>query len=95
MKGISKLPASNSLKEKNNQKELASFVNHHEYDFGSTTVLGLKVVSEFEASIKDKQIRIVTRNDAPEIKCEECEKLATIKIKNSTSLLKVEALRRT
>ena len=50
---------------------------HHEYDFGSTTVLGLKVVSEFYSNLKGKQISILARNDAPEIKCDECEKMAT------------------
>jgi len=52
-------------------------VFHHEYDFGSTTVLGFKVVSEFKANIKDKSIKILARNDAPEIKCEKCGKMAT------------------
>ena len=52
-------------------------VFHHEYDFGSTTVLGLKVPSEFEAKIKGDSIRILARNDAPDIKCEECGKMAT------------------
>ncbi len=47
------------------------------YDFGSTTVLGAKVVSEFKANIKGKPITIVARNDAPEIKCEECGKMST------------------
>lgn len=50
---------------------------HHEYDFGSTTELGLKVVSEFNANIKGKPIKILVRNDAPEIKCEKCGKMAT------------------
>jgi len=52
-------------------------VFHHEYDFGSTTVLGAKVVSEFKANIKGTPITIVARNDAPEIKCGECGKTAT------------------
>jgi len=48
----------------------------HEYDFGSTTVLGLKVVSEFDAKIKHNLIEILARNDAPEIVCDKCEKMA-------------------
>jgi len=52
-------------------------VFHHEYDFGSTTELGLKVISEFEANIKDMSIKILSRNDAPEIRCDKCGKMAT------------------
>lgn len=61
----------------NSQKVFQNCLDHHEYDFGSITVLRLKVVSEFEASIKGKAIKILVRNDAPEIKCEECGRLAT------------------
>jgi len=49
----------------------------HEYDFGSTTVLDLKIISEFEANIKDMSIKILARNDAPEIRCDKCGKMAT------------------
>ncbi len=50
---------------------------HHEYDFGTTTELGLKVASEFKANMKGNSITILARNDVPEIKCDECEKTAT------------------
>jgi len=51
---------------------------HHEYDFGTTTVLGLKTVSEFKSNMKGDLITILARNDAPEIVCDECGKTATL-----------------
>lgn len=50
---------------------------YHEYDFGSTTYLKLKVVSESDGEIKDSLIRIIARNDPPQITCSYCDKLAT------------------
>lgn len=47
---------------------------HHEYDFGSTTVLGVKAVSEFEANIKDISIKLLGRNDAPKSDVKNVEK---------------------
>jgi hypothetical protein len=49
---------------------------HYEYDFGSTTELLLTVFSEVQGKKKDK-VEILARNDAPSIKCSECEKPAT------------------
>ena len=49
----------------------------HEYDFGSTTELTLKVVSEFESTIKRGEVEILARNDPPQIKCSHCDNLAT------------------
>jgi hypothetical protein len=49
----------------------------HEYDFGSTTELALKVISEFKSNIKKGEVEILTRNDPPEIKCSYCDNLAT------------------
>lgn len=40
----------------------------HEYDFGTTTTLGLKVIGERNGKIED--IDIVARNNPPDIKCE-------------------------
>lgn len=48
---------------------------YHEYDFGTTTDLMLKVVSEGEG--KSKSIRILARNEPPEITCVSCGKMAT------------------
>ncbi len=51
----------------------------YEYDFGSTTDLTLKVISEREAQInKSYDIKILVRNIAPEIMCDVCgKKVAT------------------
>jgi len=50
---------------------------HHEYDFGDTTMLVLKVMSERDGELKRKGIRLLARNDSPLITCEACEKTAT------------------
>lgn len=50
---------------------------YHEYDFGTTTELTLKVVSELEGEIKSKSIQVLARNDPPSIACESCGKIAT------------------
>jgi hypothetical protein len=49
----------------------------HEYDFGSTTHLALKVISEQESRIKGKSVRVLARNDPPPILCNSCGKMAT------------------
>ena len=49
----------------------------HEYDFGSTTELTLKVISEFKSNIRKGEVEILARNDPPEIKCSHCDNLAT------------------
>lgn len=49
----------------------------HEYDFGTTTELRLKVVSEQEIEAKGKAIKIIARNDPPVILCNVCGKPAT------------------
>jgi len=49
----------------------------HEYDFGTTTELSLKVLSEREGEAKGKSIRILARNEAPVILCQSCGKPAT------------------
>jgi len=50
---------------------------YHEYDFGSTTHLKLKVVSSGESWTKDKTVRILARNDPPQIPCSSCGQIAT------------------
>jgi hypothetical protein len=47
----------------------------HEYDFGTTTELALKVVAERQGA--GKGVRILARNDPPVIPCAECGKPAT------------------
>ncbi|MBN2447846.1 MAG: hypothetical protein JXO22_14030 [Phycisphaerae bacterium] len=44
----------------------------HEYDFGSTTHLVLKVVSEEESTLKGKAVRVLARNEPPVIPCDKC-----------------------
>lgn len=50
---------------------------YHEYDFGSTTELTLKVVSEREGQVSDKSILLMARNNPPLIMCNSCGKPAT------------------
>ncbi|MBV9689546.1 MAG: hypothetical protein JO202_07525 [Ktedonobacteraceae bacterium] len=44
----------------------------HEYDFGSTTELRLKVLSEREGEVKEKSIRVLARNEPPLVRCDVC-----------------------
>ena len=49
----------------------------HEYDFGTTTALALRVVSEGEAEIVSKSFQLLARNDPPSITCSNCKNSAT------------------
>lgn len=51
----------------------------HEYDFGSTTELSLRVVAEREGVVRGKKdtVQILARNLPPVIPCRECGKPAT------------------
>jgi hypothetical protein len=49
----------------------------HEYDFGTTTELRLKVMGEREGGAKGKSIQVLARNEPPLIPCEKCGKPAT------------------
>ena len=49
----------------------------YEYDFGTTTELKLKVISEREAETKGKTVQVLARNNPPEFLCEVCGKPAT------------------
>lgn len=49
----------------------------YEYDFGSTTELTLKVISEREVVGKKKVIEILARNNLPIVPCDVCGKPAT------------------
>jgi len=51
----------------------------YEYDFGSTTELRLKVVSEreIEGLWKAKQVKVIARNNPPVVPCDMCGKPAT------------------
>jgi hypothetical protein len=45
---------------------------NHNYDFGSTTHLTLKVVAQREGEIKNNQIKVLARNEPPVIPCSRC-----------------------
>jgi hypothetical protein len=47
------------------------------YDFGTSTELLLTVVSAREGLAQDKAVRIMARNDPPDIRCDVCGKPAT------------------
>ncbi len=46
----------------------------YEYDFGSTTSLKLKVISEREIEDADSSISLLARNEPPLITCSSCRK---------------------
>ena len=53
----------------------------HEYDFGTPTELLLKVLGEYEGPTeRNKPIQILSRNEAPEILCDECGKAPAAEI---------------
>ncbi len=49
----------------------------YEYDFGSTTELTLKVITEREVVAKKKVIEILARNNLPMVPCDVCGEPAT------------------
>jgi hypothetical protein len=49
----------------------------HEYDYGSTTKLKLRVVGTHERQVKKPGITVLARNDAPAWECVQCGKPAT------------------
>ncbi|MFO8058093.1 MAG: hypothetical protein R6V10_12420 [bacterium] len=49
----------------------------HEYDFGTPTLLELKVISERVAPAGSESLRLLARNDPPDIECDVCGKPAT------------------
>ncbi len=50
---------------------------HYEYDFGSTTHLAMRVVSQEQKQIKDESIAVLARNEPPSYPCVSCGKIAT------------------
>jgi predicted RNA-binding Zn-ribbon protein involved in translation (DUF1610 family) len=49
----------------------------HEYDFGTTTELALRLIGEREGEVRGRAVRILARNAAPEFQCEDCGATAT------------------
>jgi hypothetical protein len=53
----------------------------HEYDFGTTTELLVRVLGEYEGPMeRNKPIQILSRNEVPEIPCDKCGKAPAIEI---------------
>lgn len=50
---------------------------YHECDFGTTTEIVLKVLSEHEGALEGDPVRILARNEPPQILCTVCGKVAT------------------
>ena len=50
---------------------------YHEYDFGTTTELALKVLAEEEFKVPAKSIKVLARNSPPEFFCMNCQSPAT------------------
>jgi len=49
----------------------------HEYDFGTTTELSLKVISQWQGGRPDEPVELLARNDPPLIPCGSCGRPAT------------------
>ncbi|MCZ7572921.1 MAG: plasmid pRiA4b ORF-3 family protein [Ardenticatenaceae bacterium] len=49
----------------------------YEYDFGSTTALTIRVVSERQGTMTGGQVNILARNEPPDIRCDLCGQPAT------------------
>jgi Plasmid pRiA4b ORF-3-like protein len=45
----------------------------YEYDFGSTTHLALRVVGEREGKARQERVRLLARNESPQVLCEQCQ----------------------
>lgn len=67
-----------SMKTKLDELLIPGLKFSHEYDFGSTTYLQLRVVSKEIKKIKDKSIEVLARNEPPSYPCESCDKVATL-----------------
>jgi hypothetical protein len=50
---------------------------YHEYDFGTTTALLLRVIGEYAGEARGKSVQLLARNDPPPIVCEKCGQPAT------------------
>lgn len=52
----------------------------HKYDFGSTTDLKLRVLSEYYGEIEGKCVKLLARNEQPELVCCQCNKRISVEI---------------
>jgi len=70
------------MRRKNMQVKLEEVLSpgqtcSYEYDFGTTTELIMKVISEDEVDMKGKAIQVLARNTLPIIPCDGCGEPAT------------------
>jgi hypothetical protein len=49
----------------------------YEYDFGSTTKLSLRVAGQYPSPVMKGAIKVLARNDPPEVPCSVCKRPAT------------------
>lgn len=68
--------------EKGMGKKLRDVLRPHirffyEYDFGTTTELTLRVLSEGRAETRGTEIQVLARNEPPSITCDSCKNTAT------------------
>jgi len=70
-------PDERSMKTKLGEVLSPGLTFTHEYDFGSTTYLKLKVVGEREGRIGREPLRLLAHNDAPTWECSVCGAPAT------------------
>jgi len=53
----------------------------HEYDFGTTTELKVRILAEYDGGMPRKEpVQILSRNEPPEILCDECGKKPAVEI---------------
>jgi hypothetical protein len=70
------------MREKNMQQKIYRVLAQgvafkHEYDYGSTTELSLRVADIRERRVKSPDILLLARNEPPELPCTKCGKPAT------------------
>ena len=70
-------PREQNMKHKLSEVLSPGLTFGHEYDFGTTTELKLKVVSECQRASGAAKIEVLARNDPPPIVCESCKQPAT------------------
>jgi hypothetical protein len=52
----------------------------HQYDFGTTTKLSIRVISEQKSCMKDGSVRVLAGNDRPPLICDYCGKMLATRI---------------
>ena len=70
-------PREKTMKQKIYKVLSAGARFQHEYDYGSTTELKLRVVDVRERRVKKPEVLVLARNEPPSWVCAECEKPAT------------------